>query len=212
MQKPCNENCAAGKVSWSIVSDITSISMFPLIMVDSCSNLFRKELILSCPIMRRFMLFILISFRKDCGSFSSLLFEFIRRELGEAFPVVLRVAFNGILLFWVIISSPCQKHLNLQSLIILLKLPFKMPCPVLFVCNLTRNKSSLLFMLVCWIIAKFSAVHFPCRCMFIFFAFSDSLSPWDIMRDETATSIPLVLILFANCIISLAISDGVFFF
>ena len=88
MQKPCNKNCATGKVSSSLVSDIMSISVFPLIMVDSCSNLFLKELVLSCPIMRRFMLFILKSFRKDCGSFSSLLFELIRRELNEASPVL----------------------------------------------------------------------------------------------------------------------------
>ena len=80
------------------VSYIMRISMFPLIMVDSCSNLFLKELILSCPIIRQFVLFILRSFRKDCGSFSSLLFELIRGVLDEAFPV-LRVAFNSILLF-----------------------------------------------------------------------------------------------------------------
>ena len=152
------------------------------------------------------MLFILKSFRKDCASFSSLLFELIRRELDEAFPV-LRVAFNGILLFWVTISSPCEKRQNLQSLINLLNLPFKMPCHF-FGCNLSGNKSSLLFMLVCWVIAKFSAVHFFWRCMFTFFAFSDNLSRQGI-REEIATSIPLVFILFANCIISLAISDGV---
>ena len=80
------------------VSYILSISMFPLIMIDSCSNLFLKELILSCPIIRQFVLFILKSFRKDCGSFSSPLFQLIRRVLNEAFPV-LRVAFNTILLF-----------------------------------------------------------------------------------------------------------------
>ena len=43
------------------------------------------------------MFFIIKSFRKDCGSFSSLLFELIRRGLDEAFPV-LRVGCNGILL------------------------------------------------------------------------------------------------------------------
>ena len=50
---------------------------------DSCSNLFLKELILSYPIMRRFMLFMLISFRKDCGSFSSGPFAFVRGELDD---------------------------------------------------------------------------------------------------------------------------------
>ena len=69
--------------------------MFPLIMVDSCSNLFLKELKLSCPIVRQFVLFILKSFRKECGFFSLLLFELIIRVLNEAFPV-LRVAFNSI--------------------------------------------------------------------------------------------------------------------
>ena len=136
MQKPCNKNCAAGKVSSSLVSDIMSISIFPIIIIDSCSNLFLKELILSCPIMRRFMLFILKSFRKDYGSFS-LLFELIRREIDEAFPVF-RFAVNGILLFWVTISSPWGNHQTLQSLINLLKLPFKMPCPFLFGCNLSK--------------------------------------------------------------------------
>ena len=49
--------------------------------------------------MRRFMLFIIKSFRRDCESLSSLLFEFIiGTELDEEFPV-LRVAFNGFLLF-----------------------------------------------------------------------------------------------------------------
>ena len=144
--------------------------MFPLIKVDSCSDLLLKELILSCPIMRRFMLFIVKSFRKECGSFSSLLLELIRRELDEAFSV-LQVAFNVMLLFWATIPSPCEKHQNLRSLINLLKLPFKMPCPFLFGCNLSENKSSLLFMLVCWIIAKFSAVDFSCRFMFTFSLF-----------------------------------------
>ena len=133
--------------------------MFPLIMVDNCSNLFLKELISSCPIMRRFMFFILKCSRKDCGSFSSLLLELIRRGIDKVFPV-LRVAFNGILLFWVTISSPYEKHQNLQLLINLLKLPFKMPCPFLFGCNLLGNESSLLLMLVRWIIAKFSLVPF----------------------------------------------------
>ena len=50
---------------------------------DSCSNLFLKELILSYPILRRFMLFILISFRKDCGSFSSGPFAFVRGKLDD---------------------------------------------------------------------------------------------------------------------------------
>ena len=66
-------------------------------------------------------------------------------------------------------------------------------------------------MLVCWIIANFFAALFSCRCMFTFSAFSDGLSPRGI-RDEKATSIPLVFILFANCIISLAISDRVLLF
>ena len=56
--------------------------------------------------------------------------------------------------------------------------------------------------------ANFSADHFSCRCML---NFSDSLSPRGI-KDEKATSIPLVFIVFANCIISLAISDGLLFF
>ena len=57
--------------------------MLSFIIVDSCSNLFPKELMLTCPIMRWFMLFILISFRKDCGSFISVSFEFVRGELDD---------------------------------------------------------------------------------------------------------------------------------
>ena len=57
--------------------------MLPFIIVGGCSNLFLKELMLSCPIMRRFMLFILISLRKDCGSFISVPVEFVRGELGD---------------------------------------------------------------------------------------------------------------------------------
>ena len=72
--------------------------MLPFIIVDSCSNSFLKELMLSCPIMRRFMLFILISLRKDCGSFISVPFEFVRGELGDT-SSMFRVVFNGILLF-----------------------------------------------------------------------------------------------------------------
>ena len=72
--------------------------MLPFIIVDSCSNLFFKELMLSCPIMRRFMLFILISLRKDCGSFISVPFEFVRGELGDT-SSKFRVVFNGISLF-----------------------------------------------------------------------------------------------------------------
>ena len=110
------------------------------------------------------------------------------------------------MLFWVTISSPCEKLRNLQSLIKLLKLPFKIPCNYLLGCYLSGNKSSFLFMLVCWIIAKFPAVDFSCRSMFTFLAFSDNFSPRGI-RDETAT-----FIAFANYIISLAISDGALLF
>ena len=53
---------------------------------------------LSCPIMRRFMLFILISLRKDWGSFISVPFEFVRGELGDTCSMF-RVVFNGISLF-----------------------------------------------------------------------------------------------------------------
>ena len=67
--------------------------MLPFIMVDSCSNLFLKELMLSCPIMRRFM-----SLRKDCGSFISVPFEFVKGELGDT-SSMFRVIFNGISLF-----------------------------------------------------------------------------------------------------------------
>ena len=72
--------------------------MLPFIIVDSCSYLLLKELMLSCPIMRRFMLFILISLRKDCGSFISVQFEFVRGELGDT-SSMFRVVFNGISLF-----------------------------------------------------------------------------------------------------------------
>ena len=72
--------------------------MLPFIIVDSCSNLFLKKLMLSCPIIRRFMLFILISLRKDCGSFISVPFEFVRGELGDT-SSMFRVVFNGISLF-----------------------------------------------------------------------------------------------------------------
>ena len=60
--------------------------------------MFLKELMLSCPIMRRFMLLILISLRKDCGSFISVLFEFVREEPGDT-SSMFRVVFNGISLF-----------------------------------------------------------------------------------------------------------------
>ena len=72
--------------------------MLPFITVDSCSNLFLKELMLSCSIMRWFMLFILISLRKDCGFFISVPFEFVRGELGDT-SSMFRVVFNGISLF-----------------------------------------------------------------------------------------------------------------
>ena len=72
--------------------------MLPFIVVVSYSNLFLKELMLSCPIMRRFMLFILISLRKDCGSLISVPFEFVRGELGDT-SSMFRVVFNGISLF-----------------------------------------------------------------------------------------------------------------
>ena len=72
--------------------------MLPFIIVDSCSNLFLKELMLSCQIMRWFMLLILISFRKDCGSFISVSFEFVRGELNDT-SSMFRVLFNGISLF-----------------------------------------------------------------------------------------------------------------
>ena len=77
-QKPCQKNCAAGKFSSSLVSDIINTLMLQLTIVNSCTNLFLKELMLSCQIMRRFMLFTLISFGKDCESFSSVPFEFVR--------------------------------------------------------------------------------------------------------------------------------------
>ena len=72
--------------------------MLPFIIVDSCSNLFHKELMLSCPVMRRFILFILISLRKDCGSFISVPFEFVKGEPGDTSSIV-RVVLNGISLF-----------------------------------------------------------------------------------------------------------------
>ena len=53
---------------------------------------------LSCPIMRRFELFILISLREDCGSFISVPFEFVRGELGDT-SSMFRVVFNGISIF-----------------------------------------------------------------------------------------------------------------
>ena len=71
--------------------------MLPYIVVDSCSNSFLKELMLRCPVMRRFMLIILIYFRKDYGSFISVSFEFIRGELNDT-SSMFRVLFNGILL------------------------------------------------------------------------------------------------------------------
>ena len=72
--------------------------MFPFIIVDSCSNLFLKELMLSCPIMRQFMLTGLIYIRKDCRSFISVPFEFVRGELGDT-SSLFRVVTNEISLF-----------------------------------------------------------------------------------------------------------------
>ena len=67
--KIMSEGHSSRRVSSSFVSDIINISTLPYIIVDSRSNFFFKELMLSCPIMRRFMLFILIFFGKDYGSF-----------------------------------------------------------------------------------------------------------------------------------------------
>ena len=72
--------------------------MLPFIIIDSFSNLFLKELMSSCPIMRWFMLFILMSLRKDCGSFISVPFGFVRGELGDT-SSLFGVAFNRISLF-----------------------------------------------------------------------------------------------------------------
>ena len=47
------------------------------LIIEDCSNLLPKELVLSCPKMEQSMLFVLISFRKDCQSFSSVAFEFL---------------------------------------------------------------------------------------------------------------------------------------
>ena len=72
--------------------------MLPFIIVDSWSNSFLKELMLSCPGMRGFMYFILVSFRKDGGSFSPVPFEFVRGELDDT-ESMFRVVFNRISLF-----------------------------------------------------------------------------------------------------------------
>ena len=72
--------------------------MLPFIIVDSCSNLFLNVLMLSFPIMTRFILFILISSRKDSGSFCSVQFEFVKDELDDAY-YMFRAVFNGISLF-----------------------------------------------------------------------------------------------------------------
>ena len=109
--------------------------MVQFIIVDSCSNLFLKKLMLSCPVMRRFMLFILISFRKDCGSFISVSFEFLRGELDDTSSH-----------FWLGI-----------------------PWPFLLGCNLSGKRSNLLFMFLCNIKAKFSALYFSCNSSLTFF-------------------------------------------
>ena len=95
--------------------------------------MFLKELMLSCPILRRFILFIRISFRRDCGSFISVLFEYVRGEL-DGTSSMFRVVFNGILLFWITTLSPCEKR-QTYSLINFLKFPLTIPRPFLLGCN-----------------------------------------------------------------------------
>ena len=145
---------------------------------------------LSCPIVWRFMLFILISFRKDCGSFISVSFEFVRGELNDA-SSMFRVLFNGISLFWITTLSPCEKC-QTYSLINFLKFLLRIPWPFLLGCHLSRKRSNLLFMFLWTINAKFSAVHFSCNSLLTFFPFSDSGSPRGI-KDDIDTSVPLIL-------------------
>ena len=141
--------------------------MVQFIIVDSCSNLFLKKLMLSCPVMRRFMLFILISFRKDCGSFISVSFELVRGELNYT-SSMFRVLFKGISLFWITTLSPCEKR-QTYSLINFLKFPLRIPWPFLLGCNLSGKRSNLLFMFLCNIKAKFSALYFSCNSSLTFF-------------------------------------------
>ena len=118
---------------------------------DSCSNLFLKELILSYPIMRRFMLFILISFRKDCGSFSSGPFAFVRGELDDT-SCMFWVVLDTISLFWLTKLSLCEKNQTLGY-------------------KLSVKRSNLIVMFLCNIKANLSVVHFSCISLLTFSSF-----------------------------------------
>ena len=102
--------------------------------------------------------------------------------------------------------SPCEKR-QTYSLINFLKFPLRIPWPFLLGCNLSEKRSNLLFMFLCTIKAKFSAVHFYSNSLLTFFSFSDSQTPLGI-KDDIDTSVLLIFIFFAKLRISLAISDG----
>ena len=121
---------------------------------------------LSCPIIDG-----LISFRKDCGSFISVSFEFVRGELNDT-SSMFRVLFNGngISLFGITTSSPCEKRQTYSS-INFVTVPLRIPWPFLLECNLSGKRSNLLFMFLCTIKAKFLAVHFSCNSLLTFFSF-----------------------------------------
>ena len=65
LAKPFSENWAVGKESSNFVSDKSSISKYSLIWELRKPNLFRNELIFSCPIIGRFKLFLLNFSRFD---------------------------------------------------------------------------------------------------------------------------------------------------
>ena len=73
--------------------------------------------------MRRFILFVLISFRKDCESFISVSFELVRGELDDT-SSMFGVVFNGISLFLITTLSPFEKC-QTYSIINFLKFPLK---------------------------------------------------------------------------------------
>ena len=141
--------------------------MLPFIIADSCSNLFLNVLMLSFPIMTRFILFILISSRKDSGSFCSVQFEFVKDELDDAY-YMFRAVFNGISLFWITALSLWEKH-QTYSLINFPKFLLGRPWSFLLRCNLSGKWSNSLLMILCNIKAKFFAVHFSCNSLLALF-------------------------------------------
>ena len=108
--------------------------------------------------MKWFVLFILLSFRKDCIFFLRVVWTCKKRTRWYILFVMSWISFS-----WITILSPCEKTSNF----VFVKKSFfgrKLSA------NLYLNKFLLLpFILVCDIIAKFFAVHLSSKSMFTFY-------------------------------------------